>query len=130
MSCGVGCRFGLDLVLLWRWRRLVATAPIRPLAWEPPYAVGVALKRQKTKKKKNIYIYIYIFYIFLNVLSILRNTVIIIASVILSVYFSICVSSRWLPNIISHSPESKLLGRNSLLQVRDKKCPRWLWNIF
>ena len=23
---------------------------IRPLAWEPPYAVGVALKRQKNKK--------------------------------------------------------------------------------
>ena len=30
----------------------VATALIRPLAWEPPYAAGVALKRQKTKKKK------------------------------------------------------------------------------
>ena len=31
--------------------RLAATAPIRPLAWEPPYAVGMALKkRQKTKK--------------------------------------------------------------------------------
>ena len=32
------------------WRRLAATALIRPLVWEPPYAVGVALKRQKTKK--------------------------------------------------------------------------------
>jgi len=31
----------------------VATAPIRPLAWEPPYAVGVALKKdKKTKTKK------------------------------------------------------------------------------
>ena len=28
-----------------------ATAPIRPLAWEPPYVVGVALKRQKRKEK-------------------------------------------------------------------------------
>ena len=28
------------------------TAPIRPLAWEPPYASGAALKRQKKKKKK------------------------------------------------------------------------------
>jgi len=28
----------------------VATAPIRPLAWEPPYAMDVALKGQKTKK--------------------------------------------------------------------------------
>jgi len=42
-------------VLLWLWRRLVATAPIRPLAWEPPYAAGAAqeiAKRQKKKKKK------------------------------------------------------------------------------
>ena len=27
--------------------RLAATAPFRPLAWEPPYAVGVALERPK-----------------------------------------------------------------------------------
>jgi len=30
----------------------VATALIRPLAWEPPYAEHVALKRQKDKNKK------------------------------------------------------------------------------
>ena len=29
------------------WHRPAATAPIRPLAWEPPYAAGAALKRQK-----------------------------------------------------------------------------------
>ena len=29
-------------MLLWLWRRLVATAPIGPLAWEPPYAAGAA----------------------------------------------------------------------------------------
>ena len=52
VSCGVGCRRGLDPVLLWLWRRPVAVAPIRPLAWEPPYAVGVALKIQKTNKQK------------------------------------------------------------------------------
>ena len=40
MSCGVGCRRGSDSALLWLWCRQVATAPIRPLAWEPPYAVG------------------------------------------------------------------------------------------
>ena len=28
-----------------------AEAPIRPLAWELPYAVGLVLKRQKQKKK-------------------------------------------------------------------------------
>ena len=55
MSCGVGCRGGLDPELLQLWFRPVATAPIRPLSWEPPYAVGAALektKRQKKKKKK------------------------------------------------------------------------------
>ena len=41
-----------QILLLWLWCRLVATAPIRPPAWEPPYVSGVALKRQKTKKKK------------------------------------------------------------------------------
>ena len=34
---------------LWLWHRLAATAPIQPLAWDPPYAVGEALKRQKNK---------------------------------------------------------------------------------
>ena len=47
MSCGVGHRRGSDLVLLWLWRRPVATALIQPLAWEPPYATPMALKRQK-----------------------------------------------------------------------------------
>ena len=51
MSCGVGRRCGLDVALLWLWRRPVATALIWPLAWEPPYAAGVALKRHKDKKK-------------------------------------------------------------------------------
>jgi len=55
MSCGVGHRQGSDPALLWLWCRLAATAPIRPLAWEPPYAAGVAqemAKRQKKKKKR------------------------------------------------------------------------------
>ena len=52
MSCGVGRRQGSDPALLWLWRRPVATAPIRALAWELPYAVGAALK--KKKKIKNI----------------------------------------------------------------------------
>ena len=51
MSCGVGHRHGSDPMLwLWLWCRPVATAPIEPLAWEPPYAVDVALERQKDKK--------------------------------------------------------------------------------
>ena len=55
MNCGVGRRHGLDPKFLWLWHRLAATGPIRPLAWEPPYAVGAVLekaKRQKKKKKK------------------------------------------------------------------------------
>ena len=49
MSYGIGLRHGLDLALLWPWRRLVATAPIQPLAWKPSYATSVALKSQKKK---------------------------------------------------------------------------------
>ena len=45
MSCGVGCRGGSDPVLL--WHRLVATALIRPLAWEPPYTAGIAAPQDK-----------------------------------------------------------------------------------
>ena len=52
MSCGVGCRHGSDPMLLCLWRRPVATAPIQSLTWEPPYAMGAALKRQKDQKKK------------------------------------------------------------------------------
>ena len=37
---------------LWLWYRSAATAPIRPLAWEPPYASGVALEKTKKKKRK------------------------------------------------------------------------------
>ena len=43
-----------DPVLPWLWRRPAATAPTGSLAWEPSYAAGAALKRQKTKKKKYI----------------------------------------------------------------------------
>ena len=36
-----------DPVLLWLWCRSAVTSPLQPLAWELPYAAGVALKRQK-----------------------------------------------------------------------------------
>ena len=64
MSHGVGGRFSSDPMLLWLWCRLAVTALIRPLAWEFPYALGTALKKnteenhtscehnQKKKKKK------------------------------------------------------------------------------
>ena len=40
-----------DLALL--ILRLVATTPIRPLAWEPPHAVGAALEKAKRHTKKD-----------------------------------------------------------------------------
>ena len=52
MSCGVGRRRGLDPALLWFWCRPAAIAPIRPLAWEPPYATGASLEKTKKKKKE------------------------------------------------------------------------------
>ena len=45
MSCVVCHGHGLDPTLLWLWCRL-AVALIRPLAWELPYGMGVAPKRQ------------------------------------------------------------------------------------
>ena len=51
MSCGVGCRCGLDPLLLWLWHRLAAAVPIQPLAWELPYATGVALKEKKCREE-------------------------------------------------------------------------------
>ena len=52
VGCGIGHRYGLDLALLWLWHRLAAIILIGPLTWGPPYAVGMALKRQKDQKKK------------------------------------------------------------------------------
>ena len=37
-------------MLLWLRFRPAATAPIGPLTWELPYAVGVALNRPKKEK--------------------------------------------------------------------------------
>ena len=52
MSCGVGCRRSSDPELLWLWCRPEATALMRPLAWEPPYAAEAALELAKIQKKK------------------------------------------------------------------------------
>ena len=49
VNCGVVRRRGLDPALLWLWCRLAATAPIQPLAWEPPY---VAKEIAKNKSRK------------------------------------------------------------------------------
>ena len=36
-------------MLLWLWHRPAAVAQIRTLAWEPPCAMGVALKKKDTR---------------------------------------------------------------------------------
>ena len=48
MNCGKSRRHDLVLALLWLWPAAVALTG--PLAWEPPYAMGTALKRKKEKK--------------------------------------------------------------------------------
>ena len=52
MSCSVDHRCDLDPLLLWLRHRPATTAPIRPLAWEPPCAMGTALEKTKKKKKE------------------------------------------------------------------------------
>ena len=47
LSCGIGRRRNSELSLLWLWRRPAAIAPIRPLAWELPRAVGAAIEKAK-----------------------------------------------------------------------------------
>ena len=42
----------LDPTLLWLWYRPAAVALIRPLAWEPPCAMGEALKSKNKNKQK------------------------------------------------------------------------------
>ena len=41
-----------DPALLWLWCRPAAVALIRPLAWEPPYAKGEALKSTPSLQKR------------------------------------------------------------------------------
>ena len=48
----MGHRCGSDPALLWLWGRPAAVALILLLGWEPPYAVGAALKSKKRKEKK------------------------------------------------------------------------------
>ena len=49
MSCGIGRMWGSAPML----HRPTAIAPIRPLAWEPPYVMGVSLEKRHTHKNKN-----------------------------------------------------------------------------
>ena len=46
LRSGVGLRCGSDPASLWLWCRPAAAAPIQPLAWEPPFTLGSALKKK------------------------------------------------------------------------------------
>ena len=95
MSCAIGQRYGSDLALLWLWCRSAATAPNRPLAWESPYAAGVALKKTKKKKTekaqktKNTY-----------TLK-LRNVICQIYSIKKTMQFQVPVVAYWVKNLTS-----------------------------
>ena len=54
---------GLDPPLLWLWCRQAASAPIGPLAWEPPYASGCGPRKKDTVQIAFIFIdlFIYVF---------------------------------------------------------------------
>ena len=52
LSCAVGHRCSSDSEFLWLWLWLAAGTLIRPLAWEPPYAIGVALRNKKQTNKQ------------------------------------------------------------------------------
>ena len=58
MSCRAR-RCGSDPKWLWLWRKPAATALIRPLGWEAPYATGAAIKGKRQEKKKEIVLYLY-----------------------------------------------------------------------
>ena len=53
MSSGVGRTCSSHLMVLFLSYRPVAKVPIPPLAWEPLYAAGAALRKRKKAKKKN-----------------------------------------------------------------------------
>ena len=55
MSCGIGHRRSSDPTLLCLRCRPAATAPVRPLAWELPYATGRALKSGKKRIKSVVW---------------------------------------------------------------------------
>ena len=39
----------------------MTTAPVKPLAWEPPYAAGTALEKTKRQEEKKYYLFIFVF---------------------------------------------------------------------
>ena len=53
-----GHRCGLDLVLLWLWHRLPASALIRPLIWNF-HMLQMQSKKKKKRKPKNCFYFVF-----------------------------------------------------------------------
>ena len=88
--------------LLWLWRRPVVTAPIGPLAWEPPCASGAALEKAKRQKKNligNIYCHV------ANLKNILRSSHF---GMMGSVVCLQCQDADTVPNPLKYSQHSGL----------------------
>ena len=51
LSCSIGRRWSLDLVLQQPWHKPAAVALIQPLVQELPYEAGTAIKRKKKRKR-------------------------------------------------------------------------------
>ena len=65
MLSGLKIRADAAQILLCRelWCTPATVALIRPLAWEQPYAAGVALKKKK-KKVRVFLIFVFVFFLF------------------------------------------------------------------
>ena len=80
-------------MLLWLWHRPAAAAPIQPLAWELPYAVGTALKRQK-EKKGVLFLFLFLFLIMAWIFNLYPNILNFLQAKIIVVFFQIYVLGR------------------------------------
>ena len=86
-------------MLLWLWRRPAATALIRPLGWEFPYAVGVAQEMVKRQKKKQVVS----FYLLIGNVNIV-NTFLLQGYLIVSSHFVASVYQQFVFTLfLSHS---------------------------
>ena len=95
LRCSVGCRRGLDPVLLWLWCRLAAAASIWPLTQEYPYAAHLAVKRKKSYWQNKFWIWDGIELVMLSVFCMF---VIILYSRCLISYWKMLTDDLWEKN--------------------------------
>ena len=123
MSCGVGHRRGSDSELLWLWHSLAATAPIKPLAWEPPYAEGAALKRQKDKKKKNLLKRVYYSHVTRSVGTDSSGPMLLVNDAIKDLGYLHFPTAASTADVL-HPYARCLMVTRWLLHLKTKSCPR------